>query len=91
MGRPPLKIDVTKKDQYELRTLMKSGVQHVRVVLRALALLQLAQEASAPQIAKVIPLTPQKSGITSPFTTRQLMEVGSIRRRLKSGRSLGNV
>jgi hypothetical protein len=59
MGRPPLKIDVTKKDQHELRTLMKSGVQQVRVVLRALALLQLAEEASAPQIAKVIPLTPQ--------------------------------
>ena len=31
----------------------------VRVVLRALALLQLAEDASAPQIAKVIPLTPQ--------------------------------
>ena len=59
MGRPPLKIDVTKKDQHELRTLMKSGVQQVRVVLRALALLKLAEEASAPQIAKVIPLTPQ--------------------------------
>jgi len=34
-------------------------VQQVRVVLRALALLQLAAEASAPQVAKVIPLTPQ--------------------------------
>ena len=29
------------------------------MVLRALALLQLAEETSAPQIAKVIPLTPQ--------------------------------
>jgi transposase len=29
------------------------------VVLRALALLQLAEAASAPQIAKVVPLTPQ--------------------------------
>ena len=29
------------------------------MVLRALALLQLAEDASAPQIAKVIPLTPQ--------------------------------
>ena len=29
------------------------------MVLRALALLQLAETASAPQIAKVIPLTPQ--------------------------------
>jgi putative transposase len=59
MSRPSLKIDVAKKDQQELRRLLKGGVQQVRVVLRALALLQLAEEASAPQIAKVIPLTPQ--------------------------------
>ena len=59
MGRPPLTIDVGKKDQHQLRTLLKSGVQQVRVVLRALALLQLAEAASAPQIAKVVPLTPQ--------------------------------
>jgi putative transposase len=59
MGRPPLNIDVAKNDEQELRTLLKGGVQQVRVVLRALALLQFADEASAPQIAKVIPLTPQ--------------------------------
>jgi transposase len=59
MGRPPLKIDVAKKDQQELRKLLKGGVQQVRVILRALALLQLAEETSAPQIARVIPLTPQ--------------------------------
>ena len=59
MGRPPLKIDVAKKDQHELRSLLKGGIQQVRVVLRALALLQLAESASAPQIAKVVPLTPQ--------------------------------
>jgi putative transposase len=59
MGRPPLDIDVAKKDQHELRRLLKGGVQQVRVVLRALALLQLADDASAPRIAKVIPLTPQ--------------------------------
>ena len=59
MGRPRLNIDVAKKDQQELRTLLKGGVQQVRVVLRALVLLQLAEDASAPQIAKVIPLTPQ--------------------------------
>ena len=39
--------------------MLKGGVQQVRVVLRALALLQLAEDAHAPQIAKVIPLTPQ--------------------------------
>jgi transposase len=59
MGRPSLKIDVAKKDLQELRKLLKSGVQQVRVVLRALTLLQLAEGASAPQIAKLIPLTPQ--------------------------------
>jgi hypothetical protein len=59
MGRPPLNIDVSKKDQHELRRLLKGGVQQVGVVLRALALLQLAEDASAPRIAKVIRLTPQ--------------------------------
>jgi transposase len=59
MARPVLSIDVAKKDQKELRGLLKGGMQQVRVVLRALALLQLAENASAPQIAKVIPLTPQ--------------------------------
>jgi len=59
MGRPPLNIDVAKKDQHELRRLLKGGVQQVRVVLRALALLQLAEDASAPRIAQVLPLTPQ--------------------------------
>ena len=37
MGRPSLKIDVATKDQQELRTLLKGGVQQVRVILRALA------------------------------------------------------
>src|SRR5580704_13350492 len=59
MARPPLRIDVPKKDQQELRKVTKGGVQQVRVVLRALALLQLAEHTSAPQIARVIPLTPE--------------------------------
>jgi putative transposase len=59
MGRPPLSIDVTQKDQKELAGLLSGGVQQVRVVLRALALLQLAKGTSAPRIADVVPLTPQ--------------------------------
>ena len=59
MGRPPLNIHVTRKDQQELRSLLKGGVQQVRLVLRALALLRLSEDVSAPQIAKTIPLTPQ--------------------------------
>jgi putative transposase len=59
MGRSPLSIDVRPRDQIELAHLLSGGVQQVRVVLRAVALLQLAKGASAPQISTVIPLTPQ--------------------------------
>jgi putative transposase len=59
MGRPPLTIRVTKKDQKELRELLTGGVQQVRVVLRAVALLQLARGVSAPIISGFVPLTPQ--------------------------------
>ena len=59
MGRPPLTIDVKPKDQKELTKLLSGGVQQVRVVLRALALLQLARGASAPWISRVVPLTAQ--------------------------------
>ena len=59
MPRPALKINVANKDQQALRRLLKGGVQSVRVVLRALALLQLSENASASQVAKAIPLTPQ--------------------------------
>jgi beta-phosphoglucomutase-like phosphatase (HAD superfamily) len=59
MARPALRIDVSVKDQRELRKLVSGGVQQVRVVLRALALLQLAKGAAATRIAGVIPLTAQ--------------------------------
>jgi len=57
MGRPPLRFELAPKHQRELAKLLSGGVQQVRVVLRALALLHLAKGASAPQIANVIPLT----------------------------------
>ena len=59
MGRPSLRIEVSAKDQKELQKLVSGGVQQVRVVLRALALLQLAKGVSAPHIAAMVPLTPQ--------------------------------
>jgi len=58
-GRPPLKIAVLQKDQKQLVKILRSGVQQVRVVLRALALLQLAKGVAAPRMAGVIPLTAQ--------------------------------
>jgi hypothetical protein len=59
MGRLPLSIDVTSNDRKELAKLLIGGVQQVRVVLRALALLQLAKGSSAPRISQVVPLTLQ--------------------------------
>jgi putative transposase len=59
MARQALRIDITAKDRKQLRTLLSGGVQQVRVVLRALTLLQLASGVSAPRIASIIPMTPQ--------------------------------
>jgi transposase len=59
MARPALRIQVKKKDLKELKELLKGGVQQVRVVLRAVALLQLAKGLSAPRVSGVVPLTPQ--------------------------------
>jgi putative transposase len=59
MSRPALQIKLASKDEKELRKLLRGGVQQVRVVLRAIALLQLGKGVSAPRMASVIPLTPQ--------------------------------
>ena len=59
MARAALRIEVTTKDKKELRSLLSGGVQQVRVVLRAVALLQLAEGVSAPKIAGMVPLTAQ--------------------------------
>ena len=59
MARPALRIEVTSKDRKRLRELLSGGVQQVRVVLRAVALSQLAKGVSAPRISAVVPLTPQ--------------------------------
>jgi putative transposase len=59
MARAALRVEVSAKDRKQLRSLLSGGVQQVRVVLRAVALLQLAQGVSAPRIAKMVPLTEQ--------------------------------
>ena len=59
MARPALRIEVAKKDQRELEKMLSGGVQPVRAVLRAIAVLQMAKGVSAPRIAEFIPLTPQ--------------------------------
>ena len=59
MPRTALRVQVSAKDQVALKKLLRGGIEQVRVVLRAVALLQLAAGNSAPQIAKVLPLTRQ--------------------------------
>jgi putative transposase len=59
MPRPALRIKVLAVDQREIRRLLSGGIQQVRVVLRALALLRLAQGMAAPQVACLLELTPQ--------------------------------
>ena len=59
MGRHPLCIEVSPKDQKVLAGILAGGVQQVRVVLRALSLQQLAKGVSAPRIASTMPLTAQ--------------------------------
>jgi hypothetical protein len=59
MARAALRIEVTRKHQKEFKKLLSGGIQQVRVVLRATALLQLAKGVSAARISEVVPLTPQ--------------------------------
>ena len=59
MSRSPLQIQVSPGERKQLKQLLAGGVQPVRSVLRALALLQLAQGVSAARVSRVVPLTPQ--------------------------------
>ncbi len=59
MPRPPLRFRLKSQDAKELDALLHGGVQQVRVVLRALALLHLHRGASAPEVAQLVQLTPQ--------------------------------
>lgn len=59
MARPALRLKLSKRQRSELSQLLRSGVRQTRVVLRALALLHLADGASAPQVAKSVRLTAQ--------------------------------
>ena len=55
MTRAALNIKVTQNDQKDLKELLSGGVQQVGLVLRAVELLQLAKNVSAPRVAEVVP------------------------------------
>jgi len=58
MARPPLPFRLRAQDKRALEALLRGGVQQVRVVVRAMALLRLDCGDSAPQVAEVVRLTP---------------------------------
>ena len=57
MSRRALQIQLPSREKKKLKQLLTGGLQQVRVVLRALALLQLADGARAPQVARRVALT----------------------------------
>lgn len=59
MPRPPLSFRLKVPDTRTLEALVHSGVQPVRVVVRALALLALHRGESAPTVAITVRLSPQ--------------------------------
>jgi putative transposase len=54
MARPPKPFQLKAQDRKELKHLLSGGVQQVRVVLRALSLLQLDAGLSAPQVSQMV-------------------------------------
>jgi len=57
MPRPPIPVRLKAEDLAALRSLLRGGVQQVRVVLRALALKQLAAGVAPLHVAQGVPLT----------------------------------
>jgi transposase len=57
MARRPVPIQVKAKDLAAIEEFLRGGVQPVRAVVRGLALRLLAGHATAPQVARAVPLT----------------------------------
>jgi hypothetical protein len=59
MARPPKPFQLKAQDRKELKRVLSGGIQQVRVVLRALSLLQLDAGISAPKVSRTLPFAPQ--------------------------------
>jgi transposase len=57
MPRRPVPVKIQSRDLARIEELLRAGVQQVRVVLRALALRQLANGSAASQVAQSLPLS----------------------------------
>lgn len=59
MSRRPIDFQLSREDQKTLAGILRSGIQQVRVVLRAIALEQLHDGQTAPAVARMIHFSPQ--------------------------------
>jgi transposase len=59
MARPPKPFHLKTHDKKELKRMLSGGIQQVRVVLRALTLLQLDEGLSAPQVSRTVTFAAQ--------------------------------
>ena len=59
MSRRPIEVRVSPEDHKEFQHLLHAGIQQVRVVLRAIALEQLSLGRTAPDVARMVHLSPQ--------------------------------
>ncbi len=58
-GTPTHAVRLKAQDRKELKQMLSGGIQQVRVVLRALALLQLDAGLSSPKVSRAIPFAAQ--------------------------------
>jgi putative transposase len=59
MSRRRIEVHLSREDRQAIGEMLRAGVQPVRVVLRALVLEQLAAGQSAPEVARLVHLSPQ--------------------------------
>jgi len=59
MSRRPIEFQLSRGDEKAIGELLRAGVQQVRVVLRAIALEQLASGLTAPTVARVVHFSAQ--------------------------------
>src|SRR5450759_3023908 len=85
MGRRGFQVRLSKREQQELQGLLRSGLQPVRTVQRALALRQLAEGRAIRQVASNVGLTPKTVWLVS-----QHYRQGGLERALYDGPRPGN-
>ena len=59
MSRRPIEVEASAEDHKELGKILRSGIQQLRLLLRAIALEQLSAGWTAPAVARIVHLSPQ--------------------------------